>query len=144
MKVIDNRRTKSCSTTTGMLSEECPDDLLELMIKASMFKETREDCPNISATSNYSSASSPSFNSNITAHDIVEECKTIFFAGKHTTANLVTWTTILLAMHPQWQELAREEVMTVCGARDTPTKDEITKLKTVIFFISLIPLPNPT
>ncbi|GFP96356.1 cytochrome p450 734a1 [Phtheirospermum japonicum] len=67
----------------------------------------------------------------ITANDVVEECKTIFFAGKHTTSNLLTWTTVLLAMHPQWQDQAREEVLRVCGARDTPTKDDLPKLKTL-------------
>lgn len=63
--------------------------------------------------------------------DMVEECKTFFFAGKHTTSNLLTWSTILLAMHPKWQVEAREEVAMVCGARGIPTKDDLVKLKTV-------------
>ncbi|KZV26105.1 hypothetical protein F511_06031 [Dorcoceras hygrometricum] len=65
----------------------------------------------------------------ITVNDIVQECKTIFFAGKHTTIQLLTWTTVLLAAHPQWQELARHEVLTVCGSRDIPTEDHLPKLK---------------
>lgn len=68
----------------------------------------------------------------ITAQDIVEECKSFFFAGKQTTSNLLTWTTVLLAMHPQWQVRARDELLRVCGARDIPTKDDVVKLKTVI------------
>lgn len=120
MKLIDKRRK---SSETQRLSEECPNDLLELMIKASLMKGTREH-PNNSNPSSLISSS-------ITLHDIVEECKTIFFAGKHTTSNLMTWTTILLAMHPQWQELAREEVLRVCGARDTPTKHHLPYLKTL-------------
>ena len=69
----------------------------------------------------------------VTVEDMVEECKSFFFAGKHTTSNLLTWTTILLAMHPQWQLLARDEVLRVCGtSRDPPTKDQLLKLKTVI------------
>lgn len=55
----------------------------------------------------------------------------MLFAGKYTTYNLLMWTTILLAMHPTWQELARDEVLRVCGARDTPSTDDIAKLKTV-------------
>ncbi|PPR88719.1 hypothetical protein GOBAR_AA31960 [Gossypium barbadense] len=43
--------------------------------------------------------------------DIIEECKSFFFAGKQTTSNLLTWTTVLLAMHPQWQVQARDEVL---------------------------------
>ncbi|MCD7450821.1 hypothetical protein HAX54_008564 [Datura stramonium] len=108
MKLIEERR--KISTHHQVLSEECPNDLLEVMIKA---------------THEYTNSS------NITVNDIVEECKTIFFAGKHTTSNLLTWTTILLAMHPQWQELAREEVLRVCGARDPPSKDHLSKLKTL-------------
>ncbi|KAL9232037.1 hypothetical protein vseg_007186 [Gypsophila vaccaria] len=71
----------------------------------------------------------------ITENDIMQECKSFFFAGKHTTSNLLTWTTILLAMHPQWQQLAREEVMRVCGARDIPTKDDVSNLKTLTMII---------
>lgn len=70
---------------------------------------------------------------NVTVQDIVEECKSFFFAGKQTTSNLLTWTTILLSMHPEWQAKARDEVLRVCGSRDVPTKDHVVKLKTVRF-----------
>ncbi|XP_051147881.1 cytochrome P450 734A1 [Andrographis paniculata] len=109
LKLIDGRRRRNSGC---QVSDECPKDLLEVMIRAAAGDEAA------AATA-------------ITAKDVVEECKTIFFAGKHTTANLLTWTTVLLAMHPQWQEQAREEVLRVCGARDTPTKDDLAKLKTL-------------
>uniref|UniRef100_A0A0D9WRU1 Cytochrome P450 n=1 Tax=Leersia perrieri TaxID=77586 RepID=A0A0D9WRU1_9ORYZ len=65
--------------------------------------------------------------------DMLEECKTFFFAGKQTTTNLLTWATVLLAMHPEWQERARREVLAVCGddAGELPTKDHLPKLKTL-------------
>ncbi|XP_057967958.1 cytochrome P450 734A1-like [Malania oleifera] len=116
MKLVERRRRDN---SLNEMSEACPKDLLELMIRASMNEGDR-----------YSScrfASGPS----ITVNDIVEECKSFFFAGKHTTSNLLTWTTILLAMHPQWQESAREEVLSQCGARDIPSKDDVAKLKTL-------------
>ncbi|KAI3463379.1 hypothetical protein Pfo_020042 [Paulownia fortunei] len=109
LNLIDQRRRQNSSCQ--VVSDKCPNDLLELMIRAA----------DEMSHSNNSLA--------ITANDIVEECKTIFFAGKHTTSNLLTWTTVLLAMHPQWQEQAREEVLRVCGARDTPTKNDLAKLK---------------
>ncbi|PKA53773.1 Cytochrome P450 734A6 [Apostasia shenzhenica] len=65
----------------------------------------------------------------IAVRDIVEECKTFFFAGKQTTTNLLTWTTVLLAMHPDWQDRAREELFRVCGSRDFPSSDDLPKLK---------------
>ncbi|XP_010541892.1 PREDICTED: cytochrome P450 734A1-like [Tarenaya hassleriana] len=73
---------------------------------------------------------------NVTVNDIVEECKTFFFAGKQTTSNLLTWTTILLSMHPEWQAKARDEVLRVCGSRDVPTKDDVVKLKTLSMILN--------
>ncbi|CAL5053597.1 unnamed protein product [Urochloa decumbens] len=64
--------------------------------------------------------------------DMLEECKTFFFAGKQTTTNLLTWATVLLAMHPDWQRRARREVLAVCGGADElPSKDHLPKLKTL-------------
>ncbi|XWS26948.1 hypothetical protein CRYUN_Cryun26dG0074100 [Craigia yunnanensis] len=108
MKLIDRRKTNS----GNIMQEKGPKDLLGLMIQASN--------------------SSP----NITVHDIIEECKSFFFAGKQTTSNLLTWTTVLLAMHPQWQVQAREEVLRVCGSRDIPTKDDVVKLKTLTMILN--------
>ncbi|CAN4100200.1 unnamed protein product [Withania somnifera] len=104
MKLIEHRK------------KEGPKDLLEVMIKAS---------------STYSNNNSSSSAGTIKVDEIVEECKTMFVAGKYTTSSLLTWTTILLAMNPYWQELAREELFKVCGACDTPSKDDIAKLKTL-------------
>ncbi|KAL5220335.1 hypothetical protein ABZP36_025048 [Zizania latifolia] len=67
----------------------------------------------------------------ITVNDIVEECKTFFFAGKQTTSNLLTWVTVVLAMHPEWQERARQEVLDVCGAHGVPSREQLGKLKTL-------------
>ncbi|XP_031487374.1 cytochrome P450 734A1 [Nymphaea colorata] len=72
----------------------------------------------------------------ITVQDIVEECKTFFFAGKQTTSNLLTWTTVLLAMHPEWQEAARAEVIRHCGCRAVPTKDSVARLKTMSMILN--------
>ncbi|KAM3212148.1 hypothetical protein ACQJBY_065312 [Aegilops geniculata] len=63
--------------------------------------------------------------------DMVEECKTFFFAGKQTTTNLLTWATVLLAMHPEWQDRARQEVLAVCGPGELPAKEHLHKLKTL-------------
>jgi PHYB activation tagged suppressor 1 len=67
----------------------------------------------------------------IPAAEALEECKTFFFAGKQTTTNLLTWAIVLLAMHPDWQERARREVLDVCGADELPSKEHLPKLKTV-------------
>ncbi|CAN6237503.1 unnamed protein product [Urochloa humidicola] len=67
----------------------------------------------------------------IPMEDMLEECKTFFFAGKQTTTNLLTWATVLLAMHPEWQDRARREVLEVCGPDELPSKEHLPKLKTL-------------
>ncbi|GAB4832308.1 hypothetical protein Ancab_006319 [Ancistrocladus abbreviatus] len=58
---------------------------------------------------------------------IMDECKTFFFAGNETTALLLTWTVMLLASNPFWQDKVREEVAQVCNG-STPSIDHLPKL----------------
>ncbi|CAI0451084.1 unnamed protein product [Linum tenue] len=58
---------------------------------------------------------------------IMDECKTFFFAGHETTSLLLTWTVMLLASNPDWQEKVRAEVNQVCGSQP-PTLDHLPKL----------------
>lgn len=69
----------------------------------------------------------------MTADEIIEECKNFFFAGKETLSSLLTWATVALAMHPEWQDRARQEVLDVVGphGHGLPTKDHLPRLKTV-------------
>lgn len=69
---------------------------------------------------------------------IMDECKTFFFAGHETTALLLTWTVMLLASNPIWQEKVREEVKQVCTNGGEPSVDQLSKLtlvrSSIIFF----------
>ncbi|XP_060209768.1 cytochrome P450 734A1-like [Lycium barbarum] len=108
-----------------------PKDLLGLMIQASM-----KELSLSSSINNHHNSALNNNSSMITANDIAEECKTFFFAGEQTTSNLLTWTTVLLAMHPQWQDLARDEVIKVCGSRAIPSKDDLAKLKMLSMIVN--------
>ncbi|XP_057827302.2 cytochrome P450 CYP72A616 isoform X2 [Cryptomeria japonica] len=55
--------------------------------------------------------------------------KSVDYAGQETTTILLTWTMILLGMHQDWQELARKEVLEVCGKTDFPNADTVNGLK---------------
>jgi PHYB activation tagged suppressor 1 len=110
------RRQQECLLDAEQSGNNGIRDLLGLMIKSTL---------------NNKGPPSASDSSSITIDDMVEECKTFFFAGKQTTSNLLTWAGVLLAMHPDWQERARQEVIEVCGTTSLPSKEHLSKLKTV-------------
>ncbi|KAI3813489.1 hypothetical protein L1987_18214 [Smallanthus sonchifolius] len=58
---------------------------------------------------------------------IMDECKTFFFAGHETTALLLTWTIMLLASNPSWQDKVRAEVREVCNG-GSPSVEDLSKL----------------
>ncbi|XP_020150254.1 cytochrome P450 709B1-like [Aegilops tauschii subsp. strangulata] len=66
----------------------------------------------------------------ISMDEIIDECKTFFFAGHDTTSHLLTWAIFLLGTHPEWQQKLREEVLRECGGTGTPLHgDALNKLK---------------
>lgn len=71
----------------------------------------------------------------LTTQEIVDECKTFFFAGHDTTSHLLTWASFLLSTHPDWQDKLREEVRRECGDDQEPNGDMLNKLKLVNMFL---------
>lgn len=68
----------------------------------------------------------------LTPRELVDECKTFFFGGQETTALAVTWTLLVLAMHPEWQEQLREEIRQVVGEKEVDAT-MLARLKKVRF-----------
>lgn len=68
----------------------------------------------------------------LTIEEVVEECKQFYLAGQETTASLLIWTVIVLAMHSDWQEKARQEVLQICG-KNEPSFESLNHFKIVSF-----------
>ncbi|XP_010507950.1 PREDICTED: cytochrome P450 709B1-like [Camelina sativa] len=84
------------------------DDLLGIMLKAYKAEENKRK---------------------MSIEEIIHECRTFFFAGHETTSNLLTWSTMLLCLHQDWQEKLREEIFKECGKEKTPDSETFSKLK---------------
>ncbi|TYH91061.1 hypothetical protein ES332_A13G092100v1 [Gossypium tomentosum] len=74
-------------------------------------------------------------NNKLSIQDLVDECKTFYFAGQETTNSLLAWTILLLAAHTDWQEKARREVIEIIG-KGNPNSEGIAKLKTIPMIIN--------
>ncbi|XP_076909843.1 cytochrome P450 CYP749A22-like [Bidens hawaiensis] len=67
-------------------------------------------------------------NYKLSIQDIVDECRTFYIAGHGTISLLLSWATLLLGIHTEWQEIAREEVLEVFGNQN-PSSEGIARLK---------------
>lgn len=128
-----NREIKSLKTEVERL-------LMEII-------QSRKDCVEIGRSSSYGNdllgmllnemqkkKSGDGFSLNLQL--IMDECKTFFFAGHETTALLLTWTVMLLATNPSWQDKVRAQVKEVCGGA-APSPDQLSKLTLVIKLLLL-------
>ncbi|EYU44640.1 hypothetical protein ABFS82_08G071700 [Erythranthe guttata] len=108
--------------------------------------QSRQDCVEIGRSSSYGDdllgmllnemqkkKSGDGFSLNLQL--IMDECKTFFFAGHETTALLLTWTVMLLATNPSWQDKVRAEVKQLCGGAP-PSPDHLSKLTTLNMVIN--------
>ena len=94
--------------------ESKKDDLLGLLLESNM---TDKDASGQSVRG-------------MSTEEVMEECKLFYFAGMETTSVLLTWTMVVLSMHPEWQDRAREEVLRLFG-KDKIDYEGVNRLKTV-------------
>ncbi|CAN1794887.1 Cytochrome P450 CYP749A22, partial [Linum perenne] len=72
----------------------------------------------------------------ISMEELIDECKIMYVAGQETTNTLLSWTILLLSIHQDWQEAAREEVINQFGVNTSPDVDGIARLKTMSMILS--------
>ncbi|KAJ9168028.1 hypothetical protein P3X46_019605 [Hevea brasiliensis] len=130
----NRRRYKLVAETTSMLR-----DLVERKQNAMRTGQSRvDDLLSLLLQSNeqniLGNASGKKVNG-LTIEEVIEECKVFYLAGQETTSSLLTWTMIVLSMHPDWQEKAREEVLQVCG-KSEPDFEALSHLKVVTMILN--------
>ncbi|KAF8411125.1 hypothetical protein HHK36_003664 [Tetracentron sinense] len=94
------------------------DDLLSLLLESNLNDPENKNSKNMG----------------LTTEDVIDECKLFYLAGHETTTNLLTWTMVVLGMHPTWQARAREEVLHVLGTKK-PNFDDLGHLKIVTMIL---------
>ncbi|CAN0927110.1 Cytochrome P450 CYP749A22, partial [Linum grandiflorum] len=72
----------------------------------------------------------------VSVDNVVDECKTFYVAGQHPTNFLLSWAAFLLSVHTNWQEEARNEVVSQFGRDRIPDSDGISKLKVLTMIIN--------
>lgn len=87
-------------------------DLLGLMLREIDTFSSTDDCKRVKYTT----------------QELMDECKTFFFAGRETTSVLLSWAILLLALHQDWQDKAREEAISI---GDNLSMDILGKLKII-------------
>ncbi|KAL9230037.1 hypothetical protein vseg_005431 [Gypsophila vaccaria] len=102
------------------VGETFKDDLLGLLLNSTI-GETQN---------NYYNNGTKQLKIKLSLKEVIEECKLFYIAGQEPTSSLLVWTLIMLSKHQDWQDQARDEILTTFGDVD-PHFDGLNHLKKV-------------
>ncbi|KAI8527469.1 hypothetical protein RHMOL_Rhmol12G0078000 [Rhododendron molle] len=77
----------------------------------------------------------PDERNRISVDEMVGECKFFYQAGHDTLNGALAWSLCLLAIHTDWQEKARKEVIELFG-RQNPKQEGIARLKNISMILN--------
>lgn len=84
----------------------------------SIKRQTQEDLLGLLLQGNNNHQDDGKLGKTFTTRDLLDECKTFFFAGHETTALAISWTLLLLAINEDWQIQLRDEIREVVGDKE--------------------------
>ncbi|CAL2031260.1 unnamed protein product [Caenorhabditis brenneri] len=123
MKAVEDRIKQREEDEKNGIEPGEPQDFIDLFLdaKAGDVEHFGEDNEDFSRSSSYS-------NHQLTAEEIVGQCTVFLIAGFDTTALSLSYTTYLLATHPEIQKKLQEEVDRECPDPEI-SFDQLSKLK---------------
>lgn len=78
---------------------------------------------------------------------VLNNCKLFYLAGQDTVANVIVFTMLMLALHPEWQDRARKEILEVICHNESFNTSLLSRLKVlgmIIYETLRIFTPGPT
>ncbi|KAL3503048.1 hypothetical protein ACH5RR_037497 [Cinchona calisaya] len=128
-----NKRMKEISRETQAIMR----DLMTSREKKMKVGEKSEDLLGIMMESNIKEIQENGNKRDVglTDDQVIEECKLFYFAGQETTSNLLVWTMIMLGIHQNWQDRARQEVFQFFG-NNKPDFEGLNRLKTLTMILN--------